>query len=285
MKILVTGGSGFLGSHLCDLLSDKKHKVTIFDIKKSKYKKKNQKMFLGSVLDKKKIYKAVKNTDFVYHFAALADIDLVRNKPLQSAEINIIGTINVLNACLKYKVKRFILASSIYANAEEGGFYSSSKKAAESYVERFYEAFGLKYTILRFGSLYGSRSDASNGINIIINSISKGKKIIYGRGKNKLRKYIHVKDAVNICTQIIKKKYENKYLIITGQKLIKVKKLLETIAQYLDIKKNKIKYLNQKKDVSHYDTEPTLFKSRAGNKMVVKNEQDIKKYLYQKIKS
>ena len=285
MKILVTGGSGFLGSHLCDLLSDKGHKVTIFDIKKSKYRKKNQKMFLGSVLNKKKIYKAVKGSGFVYHFAALADVDLARTKPLQSAEINITGTINVLNACLKYKVKRFILASSIYANAEEGGFYSSSKKAAESYVERFYEAFGLKYTILRFGSLYGSRSDASNGINIIINSVTKDRKIIYGRGKNKLRKYIHVKDAVNICTKIIKKKYENKYLIITGKKLIKVKNLLETIAQYLNIKKNKIKYLNQKKDISHYDTEPTLFKFRVGKKIVIKNEHDIKKYLYQKIKS
>ena len=94
-----------------------------------------------------------------------------------------------------------------------------------------------------------------------------------------------MKDAVNICTKIIKKKYENKYLIITGKKLIKVKNLLETIAQYLNIKKNKIKYLNQKKDISHYDTEPTLFKFRVGKKIVIKNEHDIKKYLYQKIKS
>ena len=164
-------------------------------------------MYLGSVLDKTKLSKAIKGSDFVYHFAALADMDFIRTKPLESAEINISGTINALNASLKHKVKRFIFASSIYANTEEGGFYSSSKKAAESYIERFYETFGLKYTILRFGSLYGSRSDDTNGINIIINSITKNKKLIYSGGKHAVRKYIHVKDKIVSLEKFVNEEY------------------------------------------------------------------------------
>ena len=128
-------------------------------------------------------------------------MDFVRTRPLESAEINITGTINALNVSRKHKVKRFIFASSIYANTEEGGFYGSSKKAAESYVERFYETFGQKYTILRFGSLYGSRSDETNGINIIINSGIKNKKLysvyfiaaemeFYDKYKNEAKKII-----------------------------------------------------------------------------------------------
>ncbi len=91
MKIVVLGGSGFMGSHLCDLLSSKGHKVNIFDIKKSKYKKKNQKMYIGSILDKKELSLAVRGCDFVYHFAALADLDIASNEPLKSAKINIVG--------------------------------------------------------------------------------------------------------------------------------------------------------------------------------------------------
>ena len=192
MKIIVTGGSGFIGSHVADELSKRGHNVTIFDKKKSKWLSSGQKMYVGSILDRRKLSLAIKGCDFVYHFAALANINFARTNPFMSAEINILGTINALLVSKMHKVKRFIHASSIYANTEEGGFYSSSKKAAESYIERFHQTFGLKYTILRFGSLYGSRSDASNGLNNIINSGLKKQKLIYEGSINATRKYIHV---------------------------------------------------------------------------------------------
>ena len=177
MKIAVLGGSGFLGSHLCDLLSSKGYNVNILDKEKSKYKKKNQKMYVGSILDRKKLSLAIKGCDFVYLFAALADLGVAATRPPETAKVNIVGTINALTVSREHGVKRFIYASSIYANTEEGGFYGSSKKAAEDYIERFHATFGLNYTILRFGSLYGSRSDESNELNVIINSGLK-KKII-----------------------------------------------------------------------------------------------------------
>ena len=278
MKVVVLGGSGFIGSHLCDLLSSKGHKVNIFDIKKSKYKKKNQKMYIGSILDKKKLSLAIKGCDFVYHFAALSNMDVARTNPYRSAEINILGTINALLVSKLHMVKRFIHASSIYANTEEGGFYGSSKKAAESYIEIFHKTFGLKYTILRFGSLYGSRSDASNGLNIIINSGLKKQKLIYGGSINAARKYIHVEDVVNICVKVVNKKYENKYLTITGKRLVKIKNLMKMLSKHLNVPSNKIKYLNDF-NRGHYDVKPTPFVSRSGKYLQIKKEKNFKKNL------
>ena len=278
MKIVVLGGSGFIGSHLCDLLSSKGHKVNIFDIKKSQYKKKNQKMYIGSILDKKKLSLAVRGCDFVYHFAALADLDIASNEPLKTAKINIIGTINALEICKKYNIKRFIFASSIYANAEEGSFYGSSKQAAESYIEKFYNNFGLNYTILRFGSLYGNRSGRGNGIKVLINSGIKKGKLIYGGSKRAARKYIHVEDAANSCVEVIQKKYQNKYLTITGKRTVKVKNLINILAKRLKISRNKIKYLNNK-NAGHYDIKPTPFKPRIGKNIKINKEKDFKNSL------
>jgi UDP-glucose 4-epimerase len=278
MKIVVLGGSGFMGSHLCDLLSSKGHKVNIFDIKKSKYKKKNQKMYIGSILDKKELSLAVRGCDFVYHFAALADLDIASNEPLKSAKINIVGTINALEICKKYNIKRFIFASSIYANTEEGNFYGSSKQAAESYIEKFYKTFGLNYTILRFGSLYGNRSGRGNGIQDLINSGKKKGKLIYGGSKKAARKYIHVKDAVKVCVEVIQKKYQNQYLTITGKRTVKIKNLINILAKYLKISKNKIRYLNIK-NADHYDIKPTPFKPRIGKNLKINKEINFKKSL------
>ena len=278
MKIVVLGGSGFMGSHLCDLLSSKGHKVNIFDIKKSQYKKKNQKMYIGSILDKKKLSLAVRGCDFVYHFAALADLDIASNEPLKTAKINIIGTINALEICKKYNIKRFIFASSIYANAEEGSFYGSSKQAAESYIEKFYKNFGLNYTILRFGSLYGNRSGRGNGIKILINSGIKKGKLIYGGSKRAARKYIHIEDAANSCAEVIQKKYQNKYLTITGRHLVKIKNVMNMLAKYLNISNDKIRYLNHK-NYGHYDTKPTTFVPRLGRPLKNKKEKNFKQSL------
>jgi len=283
MKIAVLGGSGFLGSHLSDLLSSRGHFVKVFDSKKSKYLKKNQKMYVGSILDKKKLSHIIKGCDFVYHFAALADLNLASKKPLETAKINILGTINALVLSKKHKVKRFIFASSIYANTEEGGFYGSSKQAAENYIEKFYKIFGLNYTILRFGSLYGSRSGNSNGIYAIINGAIKNKKLIYAGSKLAAREYINVEDATKACIKIIQKKYKNKYLTITGKRLVKVKNLMHILSKNLNISKNKIKFLNDKDD-GHYDIKPTPFKPRPGNALKIKKEKDFKKSLVKLIK-
>ena len=283
MKIVVLGGSGFLGSHVVDALNKKGHKVIIFDKKKSKWAKKNQKMIIGNILNLASLKKAIRGSQMVYNFAALADIGYAKNKPIETARINILGTLNALTLSKKYNVKRFIQASTIYAYSEEGGFYARSKKAAEDYIEEFQSTYGLNYTILRFGSLYGDRSDKNNGIGGIIENAIKKKRLIYQGGKNAGRRYIHVKDAATACVKIVNKIYKNKYLTITGNRQVRVNKIFNIISDYLKIPRKKIKFLNEKY-TGHYDTNPTFFKTRVGTNFVIKKQKNLKRNLVKLIK-
>ena len=105
MKITVWGGSGFLGSHICDVLTNNGHKVTVADIKESPWKKKNQDMFIGNLLDKDAVMDSVTGADYVFNFAGIADIGEANETPFQSAEINILGNLNLLEACKINKIK------------------------------------------------------------------------------------------------------------------------------------------------------------------------------------
>ena len=260
-KITVLGGSGFLGSHLCDLLFQKKFQVIIYDKKKSKYLNNNQKFIEGDILDKNRLFKAIKGADYVFNFAGAANMDDLKYDPMKTVKSNIQGTVNALEASSKFKIKKFIHASTIYANTEEGGFYGRSKKAAEDYVEEFKKKFNLNYTILRFGSIFGPRAGADNGVRQILENLIKKRKLIYKGTRNSIRRYIYVKDAAKLTLQSISKKYDNKYLVITGAKKIKASYLFETLSIMFKIPKKRIIYLKNK---GHYDVKPTLFKPRSG---------------------
>ena len=136
MKCLVTGGSGFLGSHLSDELIKQNHRVTIIDKVSPKIRLNKKIRFIkADLLDKNKTELAIKNQDIVFHYGGLSGIDESMVNPLKTAEYNLIGTIRLLELCLKYKIKRFIFASSVYVNSEQGSFYKSSKRAAEDFIE------------------------------------------------------------------------------------------------------------------------------------------------------
>ena len=286
-QITVLGGNGFIGANLSNFLAKNKNlKIVIFDIKKKKKLLKNQKFIKGNILNEAQLSRAIKKSEYVFNFAALADLDKARNKPLETAKINIIGTIKALQVSNKYRVNKFIQASTIYANSEQGGFYGSSKKAAEDYIERFCKKFNLKYTILRFGSLYGNGSDKSNGINKIIDHALKKKKLLYRGSKKAARKYIHVYDACRACAISMNKKYDNKYLNITGKKKIQITKLLQSLSEILSISKKNIFFKNFTNE-GHYVSEPKIFKPRKGINLNIKHHQNFqdslkKQYLERK---
>ena len=273
MQITVIGGSGFLGSHISDVLTRKGYKVIIFDKKNSKWKKKNQQMIVGNILNLNSLKKAIKGSKIVYNFAALSDIDAAKYKPIETAKINILGTLNALMLCKKYNIKKFIQASTIYATSEEGGFYARSKKAAEDYIEEFKNIYGLNYTILRFGSLYGERSDNNNAIRSIIYNAIKKKILIYRGRKNASRRYINVEDAAMACIKVIDKKYDNKYVTITGSKQVKIKKIFNVLSNYFKIPKKNMKFLNEKY-TGHYNIKPTTFSARVGKSLIIQKQED-----------
>ena len=121
-------------------------------------------MIVGDLSDQYVLEEAIKDCDAVYNFAAIADLDEALNKPVETARINVLGNVQVLEACRKAEVQRYIYASTVYVYSRDGGFYRCSKQAAEQYVEEYQRSYGLDYTILRYGSLYGPRSDSRNGL-------------------------------------------------------------------------------------------------------------------------
>lgn len=233
MKAMVFGGSGFLGSHVADCLTEASYEVTIFDCKPSPYLQPGQKEIIGNILDRKAVDKVVSGFDVVYNFAGIADINEARNKPIETIENNVLGTANILESCRKNKVQRFVFASTVYVYSVAGSFYRSSKQACELIIEDYNKVFGLPYTILRYGSLYGPRSDERNYIyRILKQAITEGKITSYGESDD-LRDYIHVDDAARFSAKILSKEFENQHVIITGNQPMRRGDLLIMIREIL----------------------------------------------------
>jgi UDP-glucose 4-epimerase len=109
-NVCVIGGSGFLGSHVCDQLSDAGYKVKIFDITPSKWIRDDQVMHLGDITNEAEILKAVKDNEFVYNFAGLADLNEALEQPKKSVYLNVLGNVHALEACREASVKRYVYA-------------------------------------------------------------------------------------------------------------------------------------------------------------------------------
>ena len=176
LKVIVFGGSGFIGSHVAESLYREGFKVTVADLKKSKDLNKNILFRRVDINNKVRVLKLVKSSSIVFNFAAIADIQDSYDSPIKTLNVNIIGCANILHACVQNKVKKFVLASSIYANTSQGGFYRVSKQACEIMTMEFSKVYKLDFTILRFGSIYGPRSNLKNGLlKIVYDSLNKKK--------------------------------------------------------------------------------------------------------------
>ena len=139
----------------------------------------------------------------MYNFAAIADLNDALNKPIETVQVNVLGTVNILEACRLHSVRRFVYASTVYVYSREGGFYRCSKQAAEHYVEEYQRAFDLDFTILRYGSLYGPRADATNGLyRIVRDALARGS-ISYAGNPESIREYIHVEDAARASVVVL----------------------------------------------------------------------------------
>lgn len=257
MKAIIFGGTGFLGSHVADMLTNDGFEVTIYDLKPSPYLKNNQKMVIGDILDFEKIQKVTKGSDIVYNFAGIADIEEAAADPVQAIHTNVLGNTRILEACRLNAVKRYLFASTLYVYSNLGSFYRASKQSCELIIEAYAERFGLNYTILRYGSLYGPRANSSNWIHGVLKQALTEKKITrYGDGQE-LREYIHVLDAARLSVKVLSD-YENQYVIITGQQSIKIEDLMTMIKEMFN---NKIELEFQPgSNSSHYEITPYTFK-------------------------
>jgi len=280
MRVAIFGGAGFLGSHVADALSQAGHDVMVFDAKASPYLRPDQQGIVGDILNADQVSGAVKGCDVVYNFAGIADIEEANARPLDAVRVNILGNTVLLEAARQEKIKRFVFASSLYVYSEAGAFYRSTKQACELLVDNYREAYGLSYTILRYGSLYGDRADRQNWIyRILQDAVTEGRIVRYGDGEE-IREYIHVRDAARYSMAVLAPEYENQHVIISGHQATKIKDLLAMIKEIMG---GKIAVEYRPPDDArspfqaklHYEVTPYSFNPKIAHKLVGSDYMDL----------
>ena len=279
--VTVIGGSGFIGSHVADQLSMEGYSVRVFDCKVSRWIKENQKMIVGDILDKDLLNEVITGSDVVYNFAALSDLDQARNQPIETVESNILGNVHVLEACRANNVDRFIFASTVYVYSREGSFYRCSKQAAENYIEEFQSVYDLDYTILRYGSLYGPRSDNTNGLFRIVSNALETGVVSYNGSPDAFREYIHVEDAAKASVNALGDDFRNQSVVLTGQEPMRVVDLLKMLAEILGLPES-VEFI-EGDYIGHYNRTPYAYLPKLGRKYVAPFHVDLGQGLMQLI--
>jgi nucleoside-diphosphate-sugar epimerase/aryl-alcohol dehydrogenase-like predicted oxidoreductase len=246
-KVLVTGGSGFIGSHLIKKLLLNNYKVNCLDLKNNLlFKGKNYNFFKGDILNKKILNKASKNCDITIHLAASLGVKNTDNNLTQCLDSNILGTKNVLEAAKNNKIKYFLYFSSSEIYGDQKNFpiyedfasqnrsvYAISKIAAENYVKGYFQKYNIEYNIIRFFNVYGPGQKENFVISKYISLASKNKILkVYGNG-DQIRSFCHVDDATNGVLEVIEKGEKNKIYNVGNDKepitILKLANLVSSI--------------------------------------------------------
>ncbi len=265
-KIVVFGGCGFIGSYVVEEFLNSGYDVIAADLNSSKYI--DEKHFIKcDILDIKAVNEVVKGASVVYNFAGFANLDDAIANPIKALELNVMGNLNILEACKNHHVKRFVYASSAYAMSDKGSFYGISKLTSEKLTEEYYKKFGLEFTIVRYGSVYGDRDYHNNYIYNLLKKSLKSKEINHSGDGEEIRDYIHVADVAKLSKQLIESdEFINEHIILTGVERMKRKELFDMISEILggNLKIN----LNDDGYHNHYKTTPYSFHPTRSKKLV-----------------
>lgn len=278
-KIVITGGAGFIGSHIGESCAKDDHEVVLIDNLDDYYspqlKKENIECVLksgkasfvhGDITDLELLRKVIdKDVDYVFHEAAQAGVRISVENPFKPNEVNVLGTLNVLQASLEADVDRLINASSssVYGKVEYLPFdekhptqpvspYGVSKLAAEHYCRVFYEVYGLPTVSLRYFTVYGPRMRPDLAISIFTRKMFKNEKItIFGDG-TQTRDFTYIEDIVNANMKLLDNSRTNGKVVNIGSgKSISINKLV-TILKQITQSQSKLEYIEvQKGDVEH----------------------------------
>jgi len=274
-RLLVTGGAGFLGSHLVDALAERGHAVTVLDRQASTWLPGGVTMVKADLGDRAALAAAVAGSDAVYHLAGFADLNAAKTQPLDTVHANILGTVHLLEAMRAHAVSRFLFASTAYVYSREGGFYRCSKQACESYIEEYARTFGLRYTVIRYGSLYGPRADASNGVYRLLRTAMAEGRLSYSGGPDDIREYIHVEDAAALSADVLDPAYEGQHVTLTGASPTRAADLFTMFQEILG-KRIEVDYRHTTgPGAGHYAVTPYAYTPRPGKKLVTTHYVDM----------
>ncbi len=275
MKLLVTGGAGFLGSHLVEALLRRGHTVTVFDRACPPSLADRVTTVTGDLGDAEGVAAAIAGHDAVYHLAGFADLNAAKTRPLDTVKANILGTMHVLEGMRQHGVVRFLFASTAYVYSREGGFYRCSKQACESYIEEYERTFGIRATVIRYGSLYGPRADATNGVYRLLRAAMTEGHIAYSGSPDDIREYIHVEDAAQLSVDVLDDAFVGQQVMLTGASPTRASELFKMFQEILG-KKVSVDYRHIEGPGSgHYAVTPYAFTPRPGRKLITTHYVDM----------
>lgn len=242
MNVLVTGGSGFIGSHIVDKLVDEGYSIRVFDERKPL--REGVEWFKGNLLNQKEILEACKDVEAVYHLAAVADVNVAFSSPAFCLQVNEIGTMNLLSAATAMEVERVILSSTTWVYGKTEGIvdentpipppdhiYTKTKIGQEHLFIAWQKYAGLPYTILRYDIPYGPRMRTNMAIAIFVKKAMKREPItVFGDG-NQGRCFIHVEDLAWGNVAALKPSGRNQIFNIAGQEFVTVNKIVSILKE------------------------------------------------------
>jgi UDP-glucose 4-epimerase len=282
-RVLVTGGSGFLGSHLVDALLERGHEVTVFDRTPSRWLPSGAQMVTGDLGDLAGLTEVVRGHQVVYHLAGFADLNAARTRPLDTVHANIVGTVHLLEAMRAVGAERFLFASTVYVYSREGGFYRCSKQACEQYIDEYAATYGIRYTVLRYGSLYGPRADRSNGVHRLLSQAMAEGRINYTGTPDDIREYIHVEDAARLSVDAMGHEFEGRHMLLTGSSALRAADLFTMFQEILG-RPVTVDYRQSELPRSgHYSVTPYAFTPKPGRKLVPTQYVDMGQGLLQMV--
>ena len=306
-KIVITGGAGFIGSHIAESCVEDGHEVVIIDNLDDYYslelKKKNIDCALksgkarfvhGDVTDLDFLRTVInKDVDYVFHEAAQAGVRISVDNPFKPNNVNVLGTLNVLQASLEADVERVINASSssVYGKVEYLPFdekhptqpvspYGVSKLAAEHYCRVFYEIYGLPTVSLRYFTVYGPRMRPDLAISIFTEKMLKDMSItIFGDG-NQTRDFTYIEDIVRVNMKLLDTNRANgKVMNIGGGNRISVNELAKNLKEIIG-SSSEINYAEvQRGDAVHTLANVGLAKKLVGYKPSVSIKDGLKRFV------
>lgn len=250
-RIVVTGGSGFIGSHLVDCLAEKGHEVTIVDITEPRWGVERAVWKKVDILDLNGLTRVFQEQEFIYHLAAEANVDVIHRMPVTSSAVNVQGTINVLEAARHNKCRRVLFASTewVYGAAEAdvvdettklyppapNHLYTGHKIAGEFALQAYQRQYSLDYTIMRFGIPFGPRARKETVTCKFLLEALRGGTITLNAGGRQFRQFIYVKDLADGCVACLKDEARNEIINLNGAERVTILRIAETIKNHINL--------------------------------------------------
>jgi UDP-glucose 4-epimerase len=245
LDVLVTGGAGFIGSHVVDRLLADGHRPRIYDLRRSPHHPAGDVQAMrGDIADLPRLSRAMRGCDAVIHLAAAADVADVQAAPAESEERNAHGTLNVLEAARSTEVGRVVYASTIWVYSDTEGvleesaplmppahLYSATKLAGELYCHSYHELYGLDYTILRFGIPYGPRARPAAVVPAFVTRALAGEPLTVAGDGLQSRRFVYVEDLAEGVVSALAPVAANRVYNLVGAEDVTVAEVAETVRE------------------------------------------------------